>query len=504
VVGTTVKACMRTVSGGRVKYDFLLDTASAYTDDRGMFRHTNLLPGDYIVAVASGVSTIPVSFRDTYGQRLREGTAGDLDKEIDASSAVVPTNSGLRMGDFILDAGRRQVGFDGGIVRPGPGLIPAGADGKLLMYRTTYFPGAPSPGGAAIVTLRSGEDRAGVDVQLPAVPAIRVSGTVIGPNGPQPYLGLRLSPTADEELGVEGSLLNVTTTTDARGAFTFLGVTPGPYRLKAVRRPPTAPVEPGAPFQPPSIPTGPTLWARMDVSAGDRDLDGLVVTLNTGARISGRLEFDGVADKLGPDRLPMIAVDLDPARGSGSGPSSVLGANTPILGRVDRTGHITSYGLPAGKYVIAVFGPLQGWTLKSAMYEGRDVSTVPFEISDRDLDGLVVTLTDHPVTVSGAVRTAEGRPDATASVVMFPVERTQWLDGGSNPRRIQVTRASRNGLYSFGSVPPGEYYMAALADDSLGSWPDPAFLSRIVPSATRVRVNDTGSASQDLQTRGVK
>jgi hypothetical protein len=47
---------------------------------------------------------------------------------------------------------------------------------------------------AQIITVGSGEDRAGLDLQMRLVPGSRVSGTLTGPDGPVANIGLKLVP----------------------------------------------------------------------------------------------------------------------------------------------------------------------------------------------------------------------------------------------------------------------------------------------------------------------
>jgi hypothetical protein len=85
-VGATVKACLRVEQAGRMKFDFVNPDASAITDDRGVFRQNNLLPGDYVIVVASASATMPASVQDLYNQALRDGRETELNREINATT----------------------------------------------------------------------------------------------------------------------------------------------------------------------------------------------------------------------------------------------------------------------------------------------------------------------------------------------------------------------------------------------------------------------------------
>ena len=69
------------------------------------------------------------------------------------------------------------------------------------------------------------------------VPMSKISGTVVGPDGPAANMALHLVP-AESELGTI-EVDTATTTTDRNGAFTLLGVPPGQYLLRTMKVPRT-------------------------------------------------------------------------------------------------------------------------------------------------------------------------------------------------------------------------------------------------------------------------
>ena len=59
-----------------------------------------------------------------------------------------------------------------------------------VITRTVFYPSVSSAGEAAIVTVGSGEQREGIDIVMQLVPTARVSGTVVGPDGPAVGIGV--------------------------------------------------------------------------------------------------------------------------------------------------------------------------------------------------------------------------------------------------------------------------------------------------------------------------
>ena len=68
----------------------------------------------------------------------------------------------------------------------------------LYVYPTQFFPGTPSAAQATTLTLKSGEERSGVDLTLSPAKTARVSGNVLGPDGPVANVALRLVPEGDD------------------------------------------------------------------------------------------------------------------------------------------------------------------------------------------------------------------------------------------------------------------------------------------------------------------
>ena len=525
IVGVQVRALRRTWLSGRARYSL---NGSAQTDDRGIYRISALRPGEYIAVIAQTPVTMPASGTpqglDPAMIQAMIAAAGSganpntLIANISALAVGAGASGGIRAGDWVLQTSA-----------PGSRLVPPalGSDGRMLAYRTTFHPSATASSQAADIVLGSGEERAGVDFQLRPVPVFQISGTVAGPDGPAGNLGVRLLPAGTDELTSDAGFESASTTTDAGGTFLFLAVPPGQYTLKVLRTPRPAASSAAAAMGanmsmiqnargstamsmgpltmdmmmpvPPDIPTDPTLWATVPVSVGDTDVAGLGVPLRAGFRVSGRAEFIGSAAKPTPDQLRRMPVVLDRADTGGAARISPLqGPGQAPNGQFDATGQFTSYGLVPGKYFVRVPFSFGGWTLLSASVGGRDAADMPLDVENADVSGVVLTFTDRPTELSGAVHDAQGRADAAASVVLFPVQRESWMDFGSAPRRLRVARAGPNGQYHIGGLPPGEYFAAAVRTDVAGDWQNPNFLSGLSQSATRVTVTDGEKKTLDL------
>jgi hypothetical protein len=429
----------------------------------------------------------------------------ELARELNAiGSSITPSGS-----QYTLRAGNQTFSLPIGTLTPR-----VTAEAGTFIYPTIYYPAASKAEEAAVISLKSGEERTGIDLQAQPVRAVRVSGTLMGPDGPSSMTGVRLFPAGAD--ATSQALEAAATLTDGGGGFTFPAVAPGAYTLNVVRipRPPLGAhdqhrvsVTPGgsmtissAPTNekpgPPPIPADATLFAQMPLAVGDRAVEDLVVPLLPAPRVSGRLEFEGTAEKPEASTLTGMRITLEPADGSRlSDPA--LATET---GRPDETLAFKTFGVPPGRYLLRVSPVPIGWHLKGAFHDGRDVSDGPLELESKDATGVVITFTDRPTTLHGAIRGGEG-PDPSAVAIVYPTDTALWATA---PRRLRTARATREGSFSIDALPPGEYYAVAVQEDQVGDWNDPALLQALARYAQTIRLVEGEQKSVTLTAAVIK
>lgn len=155
-----------------------------------------------------------------------------------------------------------------------------------------------------------------------------------------------------------------------------------------------------------------------------------------------------------------------------------------------------------GAYYLRVVSSLPGWTLKSAMLDGRDISNVPVVV-DRSLNGVVLTFTARPSEVNGRVLNATGAADSTATVLVFPADSTAWIDQGFRPRRLRAVRVDKDGAFHTAGLPPGNYLVAAIPDEASANAFDPRILQSLSRLAATMTLADGESRSLSLKTLAV-
>jgi hypothetical protein len=478
VVGTSVQVFMRTWRGGHPS--FARFAGDSVTDDRGIYHFGDARPGDYVVAVGSRIDSFPVAFveADSAARQdpaARQARTAELSAKRSNVMGTSPGSSSLELDGYRITSAD---------VREAP-LRAIGS--RLWIYPYTFHPAVRTPDAAPLVHLDPAEQRKGVDIRLTLSPTARLAGIARGPDGPIANLALRLRFAARGE--TTWSLGNVAeTVTDASGAFTFFGVPAGQYVIAATTNATAA---------------GPALWATQPVTTTDRDVADLAVVLRPSLTVSGRIDFQGTSPRPAAAQFRALALALDPADGS----------TTRLALNIDPDGTFRNVTLPPGPYYVRVIGttaPLGGrsaaaglpWTQKSAMFEGKDVSDVPL-VLDRDAEGIVVTFTDRPASLTGIVRNVQGAPDSEASVLLFPVKPSMWINTGGalRPRRLQSLRADRAGTFTTSGLPAGDYFVVALPDAVTSAWQDPKFLERASRLAEKVRIDEGQAARIELRTQ---
>jgi uncharacterized protein (DUF2141 family) len=467
------------------------------TDDRGIYRIYQLQPGEYIV------NALP-----------RNMTAGDLRQtlatEVESLMQQVQQSGGGR-GDLAGLAAGRGAALGERLTELQLQLEQTEQE-RSAAYAPVYYPGTTSPSSAATVTLGVGEERAGVDFQLQLVPTARVEGTVVGPDGTVPQ-GTQVALASADRAGLNAvpGLGTNTARVGAGGRFVFNNVTPGDYTVQARApiRDPNAAANTAARGGGRGGPAGnlvQVLWAAVPIGVSGQDLTDVVLSLQPGMTVGGRVEFEGGA----PPPETSVRVSLA-SRGSqtfdmGPMPQAVT----------DASGRFTLNGVAPGRYTLSAAmaggGGARGgrgglgaggggsWVLKSALVNGRDALDFPMEVApNQELSGALLTFTNRTQELSGTIQDTTGRPTADFTIIVFPAEPAFWLP---QARRISSTRPGTDGRFTFRGLPAGNYRLTAVTDVEPGEWYDPAFLGQLQQVSIPITLAEGDRKVQDIRLAG--
>lgn len=495
LIGVEVRAVRQIILAGRRQSG---DAIRQRTDDRGVYRFPDLIPGEYLIAMLSSVVSEPPTF------------AGAIRAGNETPRAYFQTMTAVGTAPIVFSRATGTTGSNSplvGSLSHLPGM--PSDDGVWATFPTTYHPTSLTESAATTVRVKSGETQEEVDISVRLVPTFQVSGVLHDREGPGAWHAVHLvaADTAEMPLVDVGTAI-----TDTAGAFTFYGVPPGQYIARVVRTPyptgagarlglaggtgaiPTVMSFGSGPSSgPPPVPEEPLMHVSEPVTVGNRHVRGLALTMAAGPRIRGRVVFEGTAAPPTPEQLGQIHVTFLPASGRQD--------NAIFPGRVSLDGQFTTPSLWPGRYVIRA-SPPPGWHFKGATYQGRDVSDLAFDVT-ADVTNVVLSFTDTSTRLTGSVQADAGVDVTGAMVVLFPVESGAWVDYGRTSRRVTSVSLTPSATFSMPTPPDGDYYIIAIPRDRVDDWQHPDVLKMLAPLAHRLKLSGGAPPTHTLRLRRI-
>jgi hypothetical protein len=299
---------------------------------------------------------------------------------------------------------------------------------------------------------------------------VRVAGQIRTSDG-TPLHNARITLRSDV-LFVKGDRIE-----DASGRFEFSGVAPGEYTLDVSRS--------GTAGMPDFFKQ--TEFASVKLAVGTEDVTGLVITTGPGGTVAGRVIYQrSTSAPVTPAQVWVRAEIVD-------GPPGMRPpASDQSNGAIAQDGTFTMKG-GFGKMLFSVFQP--GWSMKSVMHKGVDITDVPYDSSRGDIKDLEIVMTDLRQEVIGRVTDPLGKPAAQYAVVVFPIN----LPEGAVPGRfIRVLSPRPDGTFGINNLPSGDYLAAAFAAIYQDSQWDPGFREAITPRSTAFRLSPGETVTLEL------
>jgi hypothetical protein len=249
------------------------------------------------------------------------------------------------------------------------------------------------------------------------------------------------------------------------------------------------------------------LWGMTDVTVAGRNVSDVMVSLQPGMAVSGRIAFEGSTQQP-PSDLTRVRVTANPVTTSGiPGELAMSAAAT-----VDADGRFTIASFVPGRYQLTAsvpgtfsgFGPgtgaRSGWTLGSSVVDGQDSLDFPIEVKpNQPISSAVITFVDRSADLTGTIVNDRSQPVLDYSLIVYAADTRFWTP---QSRRIQSTRPATDGRFTFRNLPPGEYRLAPVLDPEPGAWYDPAFLQQLDATATRLTIAEGEKKEQTLRVSG--
>jgi protocatechuate 3,4-dioxygenase beta subunit len=365
---------------------------------------------------------------------------------------------GLMPGDYIVRASLNSRNTSS---NPAPSVETADS---RLGYPGTYYPGVADVTQAQAVTLGLAQELN--SVAFPLVPArlSRISGTVMNSEG-RPLTAAMVVLRA-VGLGGTSARVNFGGGNQVRpdGTFRLMNVPPGDYMLDVQQRPQNI-----QNLQ--NLDLSQLEFASIPISVS-ADIDNLAVITTPGVTVLGRVVFQGQEAQKPSAR----GIQITATAPSGMAPIMAFAGRALGVGRVNNDGTFQLRGL-TGPQAIRASGLPAGWTVKSILLDGTDVTDAPFDFKPgMSFDDAIVTLTNRITELSGGVRDSRGQPVADYVLVVFPDDAKLW---GAQSRHVTTARPDQNGNFNVKGLPPARYLAAILPALESGMQNDVSVLAQL-------------------------
>ncbi len=336
-------------------------------------------------------------------------------------------------------------------------------------YAPVYYPGTPVRAQAMPIVVSAGEERQALDFEVAPAQALAVPGIVDRPRPAPRSQNVKVTLRASGDEATGGYVRDERrTSAGPDGVFVFGSVPPGTYDLLATLE------------EHDKV----TYWASSSLTVAGDHAPRTVLWLRPALTFSGRFAFE---EEPVPDASGIrIALQSLPA-------------GDTFVASVDQSGEFVIDGLVPGRYrVFASVGGsrMRTWSVKSFVVNGAETLEAVLDLRTSGGRALV-TFTDRYGTLSGTVRNSAGRAAPEQFVVLFPTDPGRWVPFS---RRIHAVRPSSDGRYLVEQLPPGEYFLAVVADVEEGEWLERTFLQRLAGSASKIDVAEGQRLVRDLRT----
>jgi hypothetical protein len=154
-------------------------------------------------------------------------------------------------------------------------------------------------------------------------------------------------------------------------------------------------------------------------------------------------------------------------------------------------------GVQAGVYVARV--SIAGFSVKSVTFNGEDYSRRPFRLKPGETAKLQLNVTSEGPVLNGSVRGDGGGPVSGCLVVVFPTDRSLWVDYGWTPSWMRAGIVASDGSYEITGLRAAEYYVVAVRPLQGQHWAEPSFLESVVSASERVALGWGTTKRLDLQ-----
>jgi len=334
-------------------------------------------------------------------------------------------------------------------------------------YAKTYYPGTPDVARAAAINVKEGDEIPRADFALKQVTVHEVRGRVLNQmtHRPGQDVTVMLIPRT-KRVESDGNQQEVK---KADGSFEISNVVPGAYTLLAFW---TDQAE------------GKGYGAAQKLDVGESDVEGILLTIGSGATVPGRVVWEG-EPSLERDELliNLSATETIYAWGSKA--------------RVDSSHKFTLKDLMESDFRVQVSGASKDCYIKQITYGQTFVKDDVIGVSNGANPPLEITISSRGARVQGTATNNDGLPAAGVWVVAVPDEPRR-----ANFRLFKSQTTDQYGQFDVHGLAPGNYKFFAWDGIESNAWEDEEFLKPFEHLGTAIEVHDLDSTTLALKLMG--
>jgi hypothetical protein len=424
---------------------------------------------------AAGIGVIPFQVRYSYGQRILQQTATQVQTDDLGQFRLF----WFAPGEYYLRTMTPpQAASGGGPNFPSP----------------TYFPGTLDAARATPVVIHEGEEYNSADFELQTVKGVRISGTVIN-TLPAPVVARGTATRAinsyflvPRSTGITVAPIVITNPVTAGGG---RGITPDtttfPFEFRGV---PAGTYD----FYPIFNSAGPAFGNRaaaftghVVIEVGTENVSGVQAIIQPGVDLKVHVSIVGPPPAVPayrvaqPIALSSIRVQFRPVDNL---PSQLTQGITQAI-IPDNDGNFTLTNLAEARFFAAsIYLPLEAYVSEMRQGYRSIMDDATFTVGKETPDSLEIVINRNGGTISGTVQDSQRKPLQGRRVVLIPDAPRQrnlllYKSAGSNAK----------GEFNINGVAPGSYQLFARENIPQGAEQNEEFLSRYAALGTRVIVN---------------
>jgi hypothetical protein len=330
-------------------------------------------------------------------------------------------------------------------------------------FAKVYYPSALEPDKASPLTVKEGEQIPSIDFLMKQIQVYRIRGRVTNLVSKRATRGMQvLVLPRKQETDYFGFGMNNLVKAD--GSFELAEVTPGEYTVVAM-----------------FFDEGKLYSTQQDVDVTAADVDGMVLSVNTGVTIPGRINWEG---KPSPGKDDGMVWLRSTQTMFGIGGSQA---------RMEDGWQFTLKGVPDGTFRVHVNGLSEDCYIKEVRFGETVLPDIELRVRGAAAN-LEITVSSQGAHVQGQVLNQDDLPVAGAWVAVVPEEeKRKFL------RLHKSGLTDQYGHFEIRGLAPGKYKVFSWEGIEKQAWEDPDFLKEYEDKGKDIEVVDSDQKSLELK-----